>query len=292
MRAHKKLSAHDWRIMTELQQQGFVPVNQNVGDQSGQQPVQPVAPAPQPEPTNDRTSQQFEKLLESNRQLYENNRKLQEEMARRQAPQTPVQPRPTSQPQQVDPREFVETDPVTGEQYINGQKMAARVRELEQQLERTVTQTQSFIKTAEQRDIERQTSEAYAAHPELEPGNTKFSEGFHRQVRGVLTDSMFNAADYGGRPLTFREAADLVKKQYQPVQTQTPVQGGNPPEQESAVNSGNALKEQGSAQVMSQPQNAPMASSSEELEALRFRTRQGDDQALAARLIATEHTRK
>lgn len=260
----------------------------------------PAAPASLPSDTRDRTKEQFDKLLDSNRRLFEANELLRREMSQRTTAQqtyAPIQQTPQPVPQQqVNPADFVETDPTTGEQYINTQKMTARLNEVNARASRTEQAVKNYIKTAEEREIERQSKETYTVYPELNPGtasalNPKFDEKFNKQVRGVLLDSMYNPNDYGGRPLSFKEAADFVKAtnptaQPQPAPTPTKKEKEA---QAAATAASQDLKTQGSVQVPSQPQNAPQPVNDEELQRLRMKTRLGDSEALAKRLINTEH---
>lgn len=261
----------------------------------------PATPAPLPEDTRGKTREQFEKLLESNRRLFETNTMLQQEMTRRNTANqsfAPMQQVPQPPANQVNPADFVEVDPVSGESYINTQKMTARLNELNVKASRAEQAVQNYIKTAENREIERQSKEAFTAYPELNPGtanvrNPKFDEKFNKQVRGVLLDSMYNPDDYGGKPLSFREAADLVKQlpasaQPQPV-TATPDAKKEEKAKAEAAEKSKELKAQSSAQVPSQPQNAPQPVNDEEIQRLRLKTRLGDSEALARRLINTEH---
>jgi len=283
--------------------EGTNPAPQAQVDQVGQQGgAQAPTQAPgQPQSMTDRTQEQFSKLLDSNKRLFEANEQLRKEMEQRRQQQdvfagvqrTPPPQAPTAQPQTVDPRDFVETDPVSGEQYINQAKLNARLEEVTQRASKAEQAIQQYIKTAEEREIERQNAEAFASYPELKPGVEKFDAKLHRQVRGVLYDSMLNADEYGGRPLTFREAADFVtgkvSKEQQVSKAKAEENAGTA---DSADAAAQALKEQGSAQASSQPQNAPVQSDSDELMQLRVRTRYGDDEALARRIMNTDHVLK
>jgi len=262
-------------------------------------PAQPAAqPAPQPavtpqapaqdgsqerEPMRDRTRENFEKLLESNNRLYEQNEMLRKEIQDRLA-QAPA-PQPAPQPAQAPQSEwdFYEVDPKTGETFINRDKLSQTMKELRDRTQQAEVQVQKIAKSNEEREIDRQNQEAFNAYPELNPGNKdKFDKRFHQQVRGMLYDSFLNPAEYGGRPVTFKEAADLVRGG-QPTQPKAEPQGGQ------QQPTGQALKEAGAANVPSQPQNPTAPSNDEELLALRFATRMGNDEALARRLIHTEH---
>lgn len=250
----------------------------------------PVAQAPAlPQDTRDKTREQFDKLLESNRRLYESNESLRRQViAREQSERTfsPIQQVPTAPKPTVDASEFVETDPMTGESFINTEKMKGRMKEINDRASRAEQAIQNYIKTAEQREIERQSNETFAVYPELNPRNKeKFNEGFNKQVRGLLLDSMYNPSEYGGQPLTFKAAADVVKKMNVPASTVI-----EPKKEEKKTDSkAQDNKAQGSAQVPSQPGNLPEPIFDQALESLRYRTRRGDDQALAERLKATEH---
>lgn len=259
--------------------------------------TQQSAPAPQLDQTEDvrnRTREQYEKLIESNRKLNELNTQLQQEIEARKTTQQPKAPQqPQVQPAQqveVDPQDFVELDPVTGERFLNGQKMQARMREIEERAIRAESAIKAHSERIQKEEMDRQNREAFSAYPELEPGNEKFDPEFHRHVRGVLLDSFWNKEDYGGHPMSFKEAGDFVKKTYAPTNKTSPQGENNEPAGESAAPAGNDLKAQASAQVMSQPQNAPQQMNSQELEELRWQTRTGNVEALAARLVATDHS--
>lgn len=264
-------------------------------------PVVTPAAAPAtslPEDTRDRTRAQFEKLLDSNKRLFESNQQLMREIRQRtQSNQTfsPIQETPPAprQPAQVNPQDFIEVDPTTGEQVVNVERMKAHIADINQRASRTEQAMQSYIKTAEQREIDRQNKETFASYPELNPANEKtFSQGFNKQVRGVLIDSMYNPDDYGGRPLTFKEAADFIKTQSPQQLTQptpTATEDKAKKEAQEAAQKAKELKQQGSAQVQSQPGNLPVPTNDEELITLRYQTRMGSTEALAKRLVNAPH---
>lgn len=249
----------------------------------------PVAPAPAaelPTDTRDKTREQFDKLLESNRRLFESNESLRRQViSREQSERTfsPIQQVPTAPKPTVDAAEFVEIDPTTGESFINTEKMKGRMKEINDRASRAEQAIQNYIKTSEQREIERQSNETFASYPELNPKNReKFNEGFNKQVRGVLLDSMYNPSEYGGQPLTFKAAADVVKGLNAPASTvQEPKKKTDSKAQDN--------KAQGSVQVPSQPGNLPEPTYDARLQELRMKTRYGSDEALAERLKATEH---
>ena len=272
------------------------------GQQDPPEPAPAAEPAnPLPEDTRDRTKQQFDKLLESNQRLYDANNALRKEMEAKKVvtsvlPPTDLPPVNAQQPT-VNTNDFIERDPVSGEQYINEKKLKSRIEEIQNKASKAEDAVNKYIKSAEDREVDRQNTEAFNTYPELNPRvSDKFNNSFHKQVRGVLYDSMINADDYGGRALTFKEAADFVKEQggssvktekseTGDVQSQKSQQGkeNDPPKK------GDSLKEQTSAQAISQPQNQPAESDSAEMEELRMKTRYGDDNALARRLLHTPH---
>lgn len=258
----------------------------------------PQAPAATPEvlptETRDRTREQFEKLLESNRKLFESNEALRRDLESQKQVQTNKQVQPV---QQVNPNDFVEIDPISGEKLINEQRLRARLEELNTKaakvddLEKTL---QGYVKSTESREIERQEKETFAAYPELDPRNAGFDPSFNRLVRATLTDSFYAQEDYGGRALSFKEAADIVKSQYPGLSKKKETQPTAEEQKaaEEAAAAAQSVKEQGSAQAVSQPraQVQQEASDEEELKALQYRTRyMNDDQALAERIKHTEH---
>lgn len=260
-------------------------------EQPAAQPAPVVAQAPAaapaaelPQDVRAQTREQFEKLLENNRKLFEANEQLRRDMsARAAANQTfaPIQNAPVPQP--INTNEFVEIDPTTGDKFINDQKLKAKMEELNQRASRAEAAVNSYIKTSEDREIEKQNRETFQAYPELNPADKeKFDPAFHKQVRGIIFDSMYNPAEYGGRPLTFKESADLVSIQF--TGKKTPAKPEAPAGPTAADQ-----KVDAAAGVTSAPQNAPQPTHDEDLVELRRATRYGSDEALARRLLNTEH---
>lgn len=281
-------------------QQGQQPVQQLVAQPVAQPaPVQPVQqPAAQPtvDASREKTREQFEKLLESNRKLFEANEALRQELQTRQVTNQVFKPvdqtrQPSAQQVQVDMADITYTDPNTGEQYVDQNKLAARIRQAEQEASKANQTVQNYIQAAEKREVEKQNREALSAYPELNPNDTgKFDAKFSREVRAALVDSMYNPDDYGGRPLSFKEAADFVRQTNPKSQAPTPTQAEVDAAKAQAVAAGQELKQQGSAAVTSQPQFQPQQQEMDtEIQALRARTRFGDDRALAERLKYTQH---
>src|SRR5258708_7860789 len=186
---------------------------------------EPQAPAPQatpPEPqVSNRTQEQIDKLTESNQQLFKANELLRQELQRRAqsnqqfTPSNASQPAPTAQPtasgQLSQPEDFIEVDPVSGERVINESKFRQEVSRIREQATQAHQQVQNYIQTAEQREIDRQNREAWSAYPELNSGSATFDPRFNQLARAAIYDSMINPSDYGGRPLSYKEAADFIR---------------------------------------------------------------------------------
>ena len=267
------------------------------------QAVQPaVATAPVVPTDNTRTQQQFEKLLESNKGLYEANQLLRQELQqRREANQqfAPVQLPPIQQqpiPQGVNPADFIETDPASGERYINDVKLQSRIAELNDRASRAEEAVQRYVETSEQREIERQNREAFSAYPDLNPADPKHDVVFHNQTRAVIYDSVLNPQDYGGKPLSFKDAADYVRGQ------QSRLAEASQKPQEIATTEKDAQAQQLAAQELKQQATASptgeiqtqrnVAQDVQELKRLQMATRLGDPDALAIRLANVEHVKK
>jgi hypothetical protein len=247
---------------------------------------------------NERTQQQFEKLLESNQELYKANELLRTELQqKREANQQfapvqlpPIQQQPISQG--VDPADFIETDPTSGERYINDVKLQARIAELNDRASRAEEAVQRYVETSEQREIERQNKEAFASYPELNPADPKHDVVFHNQTRAVIYDSVLNPQDYGGKPLSFKDAADYVRGQQTRLAeaTSTPQQEEEKKKAQEQQQAAQELKQQAAASPTgeNQPQRT-VAQDPKELERLKMATRLGDPTALATRLANVDH---
>lgn len=272
---------------------------------------QPIQPTPVPQvvlPTvQDRTREQFEKLLESNSKLFEANEVLRQELeSRRETNQQPVpvqQPQiqtPVSQPQTVDPMDFVETNPLTGERFINESRLKSRIDEVNNEARKAVQAVKQFTQVAEQkeverqnREIERQNRETFAVYPELDPNaGERFNKTFSNNTRALIYDSLINPQDYGGKSLEFKEAADQVRAQYQGTTTMP----GQQSEQQQQSHAAQTLKEQASLGANGQqPMERTNVNANADLETLRLRTRMGGPDgmmALAQRIHAAEQAAK
>ena len=263
--------------------------------------VENVVPAPAPvatpaveplaETVIDKTKEQFQKLLESNKRLNEANEVLRQQL---QQPAAQVS-QPAPQSQSVSPSDFIDSDPQTGERYFNEAKFTAKMNEIQARQQEIADKAnnaestiQSYLKISEDREIERQEKETFSAHPELNPNAAGFDPVLNKQVRGILIDSYQNPSDYdNGRPLSFKEAADFVKNiQGKTTQVAQP----DPAQLEAESQAAQQLKEQATSSVASQPRAQESTAEKEELEGLIYRTRYlADDSALAERLKHTEH---
>lgn len=281
---------------------------------TSQQPTAAPQPAAQPAvaPTakteekatiqtdNTRTHEQFDKLIDSNKRLYEANELLRQQLTQRAlaneqfAPiqQPPIQQRPA---QQVSATDFIEVDPVSGERYINDKKLQAKIEDVNSRASKAEEAVQRYIQTNEQREIDKQNKEAFGAYPELNPSSTDFDTRFHNQTRALIYDSLINPQDYGGRPLSFKDAADFVKgggNVSDSGKNQQASASTKPGEQTAAETSptGEDVKQQAAASVAGeQPLTREALAGSEELTKLQQATRLGDTEALARRIANTEH---
>jgi hypothetical protein len=242
--------------------------------------------------TSERTAEQFDKLKESNKKLYEANQLLQQELERKKGLEQQFQPVQQAIPQEQQPKieQFIETDPVTGEQFVNEDRLKKAIGEAQSRATRAEQAVQSYIKQQQEREEQRQTEEAYKAYPELNPSHEKFDTDLTRKTRAFLLDSMVNPQEYSGRPLSFREAADLAKQAIgAPVASLAPQ-----PKLEPKKDQENEIKMQASAEtsgISSQTQEANQVPQ-EELEVLRDRSRRGDLWAVAKRLSQIEHAQQ
>lgn len=281
--------------------------NQNPTPQTGDSIQQP-APVDTNQPVTERTADQFTKLLDSNKRLAEQNeiyRKsleiLNTNKPTMQTPkasaQTPAESKaPAQSSNGLNVQDFIETDPSTGERYINEQKLAARLSEVEQRASRVdavESELKGFMRTQQEQQMQKETVEAQRAFPELDPNSQAFDADFMRDVRARITDSMINPLDYklgAGQRLEFKQAAELVKAQYARF-GQAATQKVTEQQEQEAQQTVEEAKAQASASVSSpsSPANAYSTVADAELGDLRKKTRYGDDFALAKRLMHTEH---
>lgn len=273
----------------------------NTGNPVVPQPTAPVDPAPvapTPAPVSDRTADQFAKLLESNKRLAEQNEVYRKsiDLLNTPAPVKVQAPTASVAPTKQNASDFIETDPNTGERFINEAALASRLAELEQRAskaDQVESQLNTFVKTQNETQMQRETNEAIQAFPELDPKAQNFDPEFLRDVRARITDSMINPTDYSlpaGQRLEYKRAAELVKAQYSRYGVQT-TQKVTEQQEAEAQQAAAEAKAQATAQVpnTSAPAQVYSTQADAELSSLRMKTRLGSDEALAKRLLHTEH---
>lgn len=265
-------------------------------------PMEPAAASVSTEGMSNRTQENIDKLLESNQRLYQANELLREAMTQRNQPNQqfaqPQTPAPTqaTTPQQATTAQlsdFTITDPKTGDKYVDEAKLRQTMMEIQQRAAKAEETANNYARIVDEREKDRQNSEAFTAYPDLNPRSTQFDARFSNQTRALITDSMLNPHDYNGRPLTFREAADFIREttgkpvSQQPVAapTVTPANADVP----AAPTANQINKEQASLSATPQPQAVQNDIAREDLSRLQMATRTGDDEALAARLVHTDH---
>ena len=256
------------------------------------------------ETDNTRTQGQFDKLIDSNKRLYEANEILRQQLTQKALANeqfAPIQQPPVQQvnAKQVNVADFVEIDPVTGDRFIDDKKLQAKIEDLNTKASKAEEAVQRYIQTSEQREIDRQNEEAFKAYPELNPSGSEFNTKFHNQTRALIYDSLINPQDYGGKPLSFKKAADFAKgdgnMSGSEKNQQASASTNKPGEQTVAANnpSGEDAKQQAAVSVTGeQPDNRGALAGSEELTKLQQATRYGDTEALARRIANTEHIKR
>jgi hypothetical protein len=145
-----------------------------------------------PDGVKDRTSEQFDKLKQ--RLADERSRRLEAESYLSSVSNQ------SSGMQEKKPL----YDPATG--YVDVNELE-RIREANTKLEQKARQVEEKFEKYLQKQ---QETEAYQQFPELDPTSKDHNEALHRAVRALITDSLINPRDYGGKELTMRAAADMV----------------------------------------------------------------------------------
>lgn len=225
--------------------------------QPSPQPVQEADVASEqgstlPEDASERTKREFDKLRNQLRDERARRTYVESVFSGMQQPQAATVPDPT-----------YNADPVS--------QAFQEAQQARQEAARTREEWQSYLQEQEDR-------EAFAAHPELNPTDSKtFDRDLHVATRRIYLDAMLNPQDYGGKQLTLKAAGDLAKK----VQTPAIEQARKAGAQEAFEKL--TPKEQAALEAIGNPNGrTEMASSS--LADLQQRSRKGDIDALAARL--------
>ncbi len=269
--------------------------------------VSVVAPATPVEPMRERTQENFDKLLESNNRLFQQQQAqsvmIQRMLQQQQAPQQPQQQpvvngnNPVMPQPQINMNDFIFRDPITGDEMIDREKLTKNLSAIQQEAMQAREMAMQAQQQAKAQEKDRQEREAFTQYPELNPRSQKYDGDFNKKTRAFLTDSMLNPEDYGGRSMSFREAADLVRAGVQPTQQQVAqaatvaqVIENQPQQAANAAPTANQIhKEQASTMVPNQPPQAQAEITADELRGQQVRTRMGDDTALAERLKFTDH---
>jgi len=242
-----------------------------------------------PAGTSERTAEQFDKLKDNNKRLYEANQLLQQELARKKQLEQQFKPVQTAVPQEQQPKieQFIETDPVTGEQFVNEARLKGAITEAQNRATRAEQTVQSYITQQQQREEQKQTEEAYKAYPDLNPHHDKYDVELTKKTRAFLLDSMVNPQDYNGRPLTFREAADVAKMQLGGQPKPAPVVTEEPKKEEAKEAK---IQASAGAEGVSSTMQRNFTAPDEELAKLQKQTRMGDAWAIARRLTKVSHS--
>lgn len=152
------------------------------------QPVEPQAVSDEelklPAGVSERTAEQFEKL--------------KTQLAELKAQQSSKAPKQQSQ---VAPL----YDPTTG--YVDVNELEG----LRQVAIDAQTQIAELKAEREKEQEEAQTKEVLSTYPELDPESKGYNRDFYKATRAVLLDSRYNPDDYGGKSLTYKQAADIAK---------------------------------------------------------------------------------
>lgn len=218
--------------------------------------------------SNDRTKEQFQKLLQSNKELkerlaqLESNKNSEPPIAYGSVYET-FKSNPVVQTQsEVQDNDYVNADGEVDIEKLNADLKALKVSALEAR------------RLAEQAREDIEVREAHAKHPYLDPQNSNFDPQFFELVK----DRVLRHRYYEGKNMPLATVADQVLSFYKPSSMAKK-------EAERAVEEYKKSQQQVTS-------NAPISSSTgrrqegTKLEDLRIRTQNGDSQALRERLKA------
>lgn len=218
--------------------------------------TQDVSDSTLPEGVKERTSHEFEKLREQ----------LRTERERRQYAESVFT---SLQPKAPAPVATPIYDPETG--LLNESVLTdvqQRAIAAEDRARRAEAAVQTYMEDQEKK-------EAYASYPELEPG-PKLDKQLHVTTRSILLDSMVNPDDYGGKQLTFKQAADYARKISAPLVAQAKKQGAQEAIEQLTP------KEQAALEATGSPGRRSEVSSN--MTDLQSQTRRGSESATIERL--------
>lgn len=211
-----------------------------------------------PDDAKDRTKREFDKL--KNDLATERKKRLELEKFYNQQPQAS---------QQTNSGEMDYFDPDTGEVRVD--RLHQRLTQAEQRAMLAEQQAQQVLRSEQVK----QEQEAYASHPELDPGSDTFDEFFFDAVSGTLA----NAYAKGQSP-SLKEVADRLKgltgNQVSKVVEEAEKRGANQALERLSP------KEEASLEATGRSDARMQASGT--LEDLQLRTRSGDTAAIMERL--------
>lgn len=168
-----------------------------------------------PDETSEHAKQQFERLREQLRSEKEKRLYYENVFSNIQQQQIPSQPKVEAKPEMLPIY-----DPNTGlinekafesqqQQLTEAKRLAIEARE---EAKKATQDAQAWRKHESERLQRAEEEEAFKVYPDLDYRNQKtLDKKFHAQVRATLLDSMLNPADYGGKQLSYKLAADMVK---------------------------------------------------------------------------------
>src|SRR5258706_6146353 len=185
-----------------------------------------------------RNSEQFKKLTESNKRLLEANRLLQESLVRQKQVESVAVP--DQKQNSID--QFVEVDPISGEQYVNQDKLkkviedtSLRASRAEAAVSRYMQEQQELVRQQQRLDQQKQEKEAFESFPEVNPSSERFDRELSKRTEALLLHSYMHPEDYGGYALSFKQAAEQAQGQTA-TQAKSVQQAAESAKGEAAVN--------------------------------------------------------
>lgn len=214
-----------------------------------------------PDNSQDRTKEQFQKLLQSNKELKEQLKQLQNKNSESNAYGSVYDTfKGNNDAPAMSDDEYVDEDGNVDIKKLNADLKAAKVSALEAR------------RLAEQAREEVEVREAHVKHPYLDPQSSNFDPQFFELVKDRVLRQKF----YEGKNIPLTKIADEVFTFYKPISSNTD-------------NSKVAVEEYKKSRE-SINHNSPVSSSTRvrndgaTLDDLRTRTRQGDSRAIIERL--------
>ena len=249
-------------------QQVSQPAGSAEADQSsGGAESQAPAASGLPDSASERTTEQFDKL----------KTQLREERAQREKVEGTFRDYYSSTQQsankQTEATQAI-VDPDTG--LIDEKALNA----LQGDTQKALKEAQEALQASKQSAQAAEEREAFATHPELDRNDDSFDNELHVKTRRILTDAMLNPNDYGGRQLSFKQAADIAKG----------LGGAKEAKAEGAKEAIESLTDTEQAALAAQGSSGRRTNTQETTAELSYKTRHGDDQALADRIKALNNS--